>query len=288
MQGRIEVIFGADSPPYLVIQGAVVQSTASGWLGDRLRSLSSTLAAARKKVLFVPGEGFLLPGAVTNDGNPVASVSGELIAGIAFEKVLRRRFNPRDFGLYSAFCTHVDFPCALHKKSCLKELIDHHFEAYREGFPDNGLVEAAQEVQSRIFPFPIWGPGIATDPSRSLDALQAAVAKLDPVQKTQVVLLNGMHGAGIFVALATVTGINTFEQYKDFQSAGFAPDSEEEQFLRISSSFIDLFGSLASGCPGYAESATPKPKAAKSSKVGRGDSKGSAPKKSRRSENERR
>ena len=119
-------------------------------------------------------------------------------------------------------------------------------------FPDNGLVEVAKDVQSRLFPFAIWGPGIAADSARAIEGLYAAVAKLDAVQSTQVVLLNGMHGADIFLALATATGIITFEQYKNFQTAGFAPDSEEEQFLRISTSFIELFGDVAPLCRGYA------------------------------------
>ena len=134
----------------------------------------------------------------------------------------------------------------------MADLLKRHFDCYRGELPDNGLVVAAKEVQEKLFPYPIWGPGIEEPSARAIDALREAVGKLTPVQATQVVLLNGMHGANIFLALAAVTGIVSFEAYKDFQTSGFAPDSEEEQFVRISTSFIDLFGVIAPPCPGHA------------------------------------
>jgi hypothetical protein len=252
VQGEVSIASRNGGEMFLVIQGdSVPFSVLGGGLDERLKGVFPTLLAARKKVVLEDGL-YGLTGATTHEGNALSSVSKDLIEGIAFEKALRRRLNARDFGLYSAFCTHMDFPCALGTNSCIKEFLDNHFECYGGGFPDNGLVEVAQEVQNKLFPFPIWGPGIAVDSVRAIEALQAAVAKLDPVQATQVVLLNGMHGGSIFLTMATVTGIVTVDQYKDFQAADFAPDSEEEQFLRISTSFIELFGDVAPPCNGYA------------------------------------
>jgi hypothetical protein len=252
IQGRISIMPQNAGEMFLVIRGrAVLVSSLAGGLGDRLEKVSSILVAARKKVVFEDGR-YGIPSATTHGGNPLSSVSKNLIEGIAFEKALRRRLNARDFGLYSAFCTHMDLPCPLNKNSCLKEFLAAHFDCYGGDFPDNGFFEVAREVQNRLFPYPIWGPSIAADSRRAIDALQTAVAKLDPVQATQVVLLNGMHGADIFLALAAVTGIITFEQYRDFQTDDFAPDSEDEQFIRISASFIELFGDVAPPCPGHA------------------------------------
>jgi hypothetical protein len=253
VQGEISIASRIGGEMFLVIRGdAVPFSVLRGALDERLKRVAPTLTAARKKIVFENGR-YGIPGATTtHQDNPLSSVSKDLIEGIAFEQALRRRLYGRDFGLYSAFCTHVDFPCALHKQSCIKELLDRHFECYGEGFPDNGLVEVALEVQNKLFPFPIWGPGIAADSARAIEALQSAVAKLDPVQTTQVVLLNGMHGGNVFLTMAAVTGIVTFDKYKEFQTSNLAQASEEEQFLRISTSFIELFGDVAPPCPGYA------------------------------------
>jgi hypothetical protein len=169
VQGHIHVISGRSGELCLVIQGdAVPFSSFDGGLGERFLGVTVTLAAVRKKVVSENGH-YGISGAATHNGNPLTSVSKDLVEGIAFEKTLRRSLNARDFGLYSAFCTHMDFPCALHKQNCIKELLDRHFECYGQEFPDNGLVEAAQEVQSRLFPFPIWGPGIVTDSAQAIE-----------------------------------------------------------------------------------------------------------------------
>jgi hypothetical protein len=259
VQGRISIASQVGSEMFLVIDGdAIPFSVLGAGIDERLKRTSPMLITARKRVVFEKGQ-YEIPGAKTHHGNPLSSVSRDLIEGISFEKLLRRRLNARDLGLYSAFCTHADFPCALGKRNCIKELLDRHVDRYGQDFPDNVLGAVAPEVQRRLFPFTIWEPGVTIDSARAMDALQAAVAKLDSVQATQVVLLNGMHGANIFLALATVTGILTFDQYKDFQTADFAPDSEEEQFLRISTSFIELFGEVAP-CRDHAANRKPKGK----------------------------
>jgi hypothetical protein len=236
VDGELLLAIRNDAVPFTVLQGGLAQ---------KLRKLPSMLDTARKKAVR-EGDRYSLPRAKTFSGNPVASESGDLIAGIALEKALRRRLNASHFGLYSAFCTHADFPRALHRASCIEEIIENHAEAYGNNFPDDGRLEIAKQVQDRLFPFPIWAPGIPWDAGRAKKGLQAAVSKLDAVQATQAELLNGMHGGDIFLALAAVTGIVTFEQYKEFQTDGLQPDSEREQFLRISTSFIELFGETAS------------------------------------------
>lgn len=257
--GAISVASGFASGEMLLVicnEDAVPFSVLDAGLGERFLRTTGVLAAARKKVILDEGTGhYELPGAKTHDGNPVSSLSKDLMDGIAFERSLRRRLNARDFGLYSAFCSHMDFPCALHSKSCIREFVDQIREWPSPSSPEwhtNGFRDLALEVQEKLFPFPIWAPSVAQfDSARAADGLEKAIAKLSPAQATQVVLLNGMHGADIFLALATVTGIRTFEHYQRFVTADTPIGSEPEQFIRISASFIELFGAIAPPCPGY-------------------------------------
>jgi hypothetical protein len=253
VQGRIEIMPQARGEMFLVIRGsAVLLSSLAAGLEERIKRVSSTLATARKRVVCEDGR-YLIPGATTHHGNPLSSVSKDLIEGIAFEKVLRRRLNARNFGLYSAFCTHVDSPCALHDMDRIKEFVDTDLTPESVDRADSSFRKVARAVQRRLFPYPVWGRGIKIDSAKACDALHAAVAKLNPVQATQVVLLNGMHNAHILLALAVVTGLASFEYYKAVASDGYPPDSEEMQSLCVSASFIQLFGEVAGGCSGHAD-----------------------------------
>jgi len=242
VQEGVGILPGEES--FLMLgDGAVPFSVLGEGLSQRLLKTAKALAAARKKVVFEEGA-YTIPEAATSEGNAVLSASKALIEGIAMERSLRRRLNAQDFGLYSAFCTHVDSPCALDEISCLKDLLGSHFAFYEDDFSDSGMVDAAAEVQRQLFPYPIWGPDIAVNAASRTKALKAAVKRLTPAQATQVVLLNGMHEANVFVALGVATGIISYEWYKELQTVSFEPDSEEEQFVRISASFIELFGAV--------------------------------------------
>jgi hypothetical protein len=213
-------------------------------LGARMLRTGGILDRARKRVVSKSGV-YTLDGANTHGGNPVSSKSRGLIEGIAFERALLRRLSATStFGVYSAFCTHRDFPCPLERKSCLKEMVVSHFGFYDAHAPSEDFLQMALTVQDSLFPYRIWDADSKVPVDRAIEALAVVVSKLDPVQRTQWVLLNGMHAGSLFLQLATLTGVITHEDYRRFQTQYYQPDSQEEQWLRSTSSYIELFGDL--------------------------------------------
>jgi len=213
-------------------------------LGARMLRTGGILDRARKRVVSKSGV-YTLDGANTHGGNPVSSKSRGLIEGIAFERALLRRLSATStFGVYSAFCTHRDFPCPLERKSCLKEMVVSHFGFYDAHAPSEDFLQMALTVQDSLFPYRIWDADSKVPVDRAIEALAVVVSKLDPVQRTQWVLLNGMHAGSLFLQLATLTGVITHEVYRRFQTQYYQPDSQEEQWLRSTSSYIELFGDL--------------------------------------------
>jgi len=213
-------------------------------LADRMLHAGKILNTARRRVASKNGV-YTLAGAKTNAGNPVSSKSRGLIEGIAFERSLLRRLSAtKTFGVYSAFCTHRDFPCALKKKSCLQEMVETHFEHFDAIRPSEDFLQTIITVQDTLFPYRIWGADSKVSVDRAIAALAMVVSKLDPVQRTQWVLLNGMHGGSLFLQLAVLSGVITYEDYRQFQTQDDQPDSQEEQWLRSTTSYIELFGEL--------------------------------------------
>jgi hypothetical protein len=104
-------------------------------------------------------------------------------------------------------------------------------------------------VQDTLFPYKIWGVDSKMPVARAISALVVVVSKLDPVQRTQWVLLNGMHGGSLFLQLAVLSGIITYDDYRQFQTQDYQPGSREDQSLRSTTSYIELFGELGSAGP---------------------------------------
>jgi hypothetical protein len=100
------------------------------------------------------------------------------------------------------------------------------------------------EVQKQLLSEPIWGKGIHMRFDQAAPILAAGMAKLTGAQRTQFILMNGMHEAGLFSAAATVLGVCSFDQYRDYISQGMAADSPEEQERRIAIAYIRLLGEL--------------------------------------------
>jgi hypothetical protein len=164
--------------------------------------------------------------------------------GIAFERSLLRRLSAKQFGLYSAFCTHRDFPCALAQKSCLKEMVEAHFEQFDARAHSEDFLQMIMAVQEALFPYRIWGKDEKVPVDSAIEALAVVVSKLGRVQRTQWVLLNGMHGGSLFLQLAVISDVIAWEDYRRFQTQNYQPDSPEEQSIRSSASYIELFGEL--------------------------------------------
>jgi hypothetical protein len=214
-----------------------------GSMADRMFRAAEILNTSRKRVVSESGL-YTVAGAKTQGGNPVSSKSRLLTEGIAFERSLLHRLSAKEFGLYSAFCTHRDFPCALDKKSCLKEMLENDFEFYEANPPSGDVLRVVMTVQDSFVGCRIWEPGAHMPIKQAVEALAGALSKLHPVQRTQMVLLNGMHGGNALLHLALLTGMVAFDSYTQFRTAEYQPDSEDEQWIRSTASYIQLFGDL--------------------------------------------
>jgi hypothetical protein len=234
------------SGPLGLLTGEVcflLNGSAGSSIGDRMIRAAEVLNTARKRVVCENGH-YVVADAKTQGGKPVSSKSCLLMDAIAFERSLRRRFSAKQFGLYSAFCTHRDFPCALDKKSCLKQMVEAHFEQFDAGAHSEDFLQMIMAVQEALFPYRIWGKDEKVPVDRAIEALAAVVSKLGRVQRTQWVLLNGMHGGSLFLQLAVISDVIAWEDYRRFQTQNYQPDSPEEQSIRSSASYIELFGEL--------------------------------------------
>ena len=234
------------SGPLGLLTGEVcflLNGSAGSSIGDRMIRAAEILNTARKRVVCENGH-YVVAGAQTQGGKPVSSKSSRLMDGIAFERSLLRRLSAKQFGLYSAFCTHRDFPCALDKKSCLKEMVEAHFEQFYAGAHSEDFLQMIMAVQEALFPYRIWGKDEKVPVDSAIEALAVVVSKLGRVQRTQWVLLNGMHGGSLFLQLAVISDVIAWEDYRRFQTQNYQPDSPEEQSIRSSASYIELFGKL--------------------------------------------
>ena len=234
------------SGPLGLMTGGVcfhLDGSAGAPLADRMLRAAKVLNTARKRVVCENGH-YVVAGAQTQGGKPVSSKSSRLMDGIGFERSLLRRLSAKQFGLYSAFCTHRDFPCALDKKSCLKEMVEAHFEQFYAGAHSEDFLQMIMAVQEALFPYRIWGKDEKVPVDSAIEALAVVVSKLGRVQRTQWVLLNGMHGGSLFLQLAVISDVIAWEDYRRFQTQNYQPDSPEEQSIRSSASYIELFGEL--------------------------------------------
>ena len=221
----------------------LLNGSAGSSIGDRMIRAAEILNTARKRVVFEDGH-YVVTDAKTKGGNSVSSKSLLLMVGISLERSLLRRLSAKQFGLYSAFCTHRDFPCALDQKSCLEGMVKAHFEHFDAIPPSEDFLQMIMTVQDKLFPYRIWGKDSKVSVDSAIEALAAVVSKLRRVQRTQWVLLNGMHGGSLFLQLAVISGVITWEDYRQFQAQAYQPDSPEEQSIRSSASYIELFGEL--------------------------------------------
>lgn len=190
---------------------------------------------------------FILPRSKTYHGNPVSSEFRRLIEAIAFEKALHGKLDAHRFGIYSAFCTLRDFPLSQEMTStCLHDLVLGQFQYDPESLPEFAL-DIFDGVQHKLLSSPIWGIHVKVSLDQAVAILAEGMAKLSQAQRTQFILMNGMHKAGLFLPLAAVTGQITFEEYAGLKTYELAPDSGEEQQLRIETAHIELLGWCARG-----------------------------------------
>jgi hypothetical protein len=210
----------------------------------KLVAEAALLEKAATKVREVDSR-YRLPRLRTPAGHPVESDSRQLVEGIAFEATIYPKLIAGNFGLFSAFCTSRDFETFLEMSDeLLRELLESQFNCEPETVTDE-LHELFMKTQRQLFARPFWGRGIKLALQDAVPILARGMATLSRHQRAQLVLANGMHGAGLLLTLATVTGIGSFEYYADQVCLDFQPDSPEEQDRRTQIAYLRLYGEVA-------------------------------------------
>jgi len=203
-----------------------------------------TYSIAKSKVKFTDGL-YVLPRSKSYTGKSVASESRRLIEAIAFERELFKKLNPQRFGIYSAFCTWKDF-CedVIKPRSFFEELVDGQL-IYDANSDDYGsFMDLALNFQDTLLSKRIWGKGINVTREKATDIIQDGLSRLTSIQLAQFTLMNGMHASGLFLPLAQVLGLNSWETYIQWKTECYQPDSTEEQRLRTETAIIKMLGDL--------------------------------------------
>ena len=202
------------------------------------------LKIAKSKVVSENGL-HVLPKAKSHTGLPVSAKSIKLIQAISFEKECRKKLNARKFGIYSAFCTWRDFIYG-HEvdRGMVEEAVIGQLEFDADEYDYGDFMPLAMEVQEVLFSKPIWGRGISIATNEAIEITYEAIQKLSSIRWAQWQLMNGMHEGGLFLPLAQVLGLNSWEQYMRWKTEQFQPDSSEEQAIRTEAMFIKMLGDI--------------------------------------------
>ena len=210
----------------------------------KLQADIKLLEKAQEKVC-ARGQGFYIHRLETAAGHPAESSSQALLEAIAFEKTTRPRMNAENFGIFSAYCSYRDFDVSIRMEdSLIRELLAGQF-AYNPEELSKEIHDLFLKTQQLILSQPIWGRGIVMDISEAVPILATGMASLTRTQRVQLILMNGMHAAGLFLPLATILGLCDFEEYAHQMCEWWQPDSPEEQDRRKEIAYIRLYGELA-------------------------------------------
>jgi len=188
---------------------------------------------------------FTYDGIRTVAGHEIRHQSRRLVEAIAFERETLPELEAGNFGIYSAFCTYRDFDMPVEMPDDLMQSLVAGQWVYEAGDVTAEVMQLFLETQRRLLSQPIWGAGIDMPEPEAARIVAEGMRKLPIEKRVQFVLMNGMHEAGLFLPLAVLAGCITFEQYVQFMTQGFAPDSCEEQGRRTEAAFISLYGDLA-------------------------------------------
>lgn len=201
------------------------------------------LERARAKVR-AANAGFEVSGAVTSRGFPVVPEQRSLAEAIAFERETRNVLEPRNFGVYSAFCTWRDFLCEdpLKKKDIAAGIAQEMVSWNPETIGDDAYWESVFAIQERMWGERIWGPDVEVEEDVVFDRFLRTFERLSSIEFAQFVLMNSMHQGGPFHALATIFWLIDFDGYTYWRTREFQPDSPQEQEIRTHTAFIQLLG----------------------------------------------
>lgn len=216
---------------------------------NKLKKEAGLLEIAREKLHEEDGL-FFISDARTPAGNPVKSPCRALIEAIAFERVALGGLDAGNFGIFSAYCTQVDFePPREMPADLIRSLVASLNENGDCLWDRAGRTEAFFQVQDLLFSKPIWGPQAKVTAAEAEQILAEGMARLSVSQRVQFVLMEGMHGTGLLLPLCVVSGLTSFQEYASITCRSFQPDAPEEQDRRRETAFIKLFGELSNTEP---------------------------------------
>jgi hypothetical protein len=130
-------------------------------------------------------------------------------------------------------------------RSFFEELVDDQFIYDAEEDIYGSFMDLAILVQDELLSKRIWGKSIKVDRDEAVSIIQDGFSRLSDIQLAQFTLMNGMHSAGLFLPLAQVLGLNSWDTYIKWKTQPYKPDSEEEQSIRTETAIIKMLGELS-------------------------------------------
>lgn len=216
-----------------LLQGDELPDEILSQMSEDIKQLLSAQSQIR-----VEGNEFIVPNVATHGGHAVQHSSRELMEAIQFELLINGELDPRNFGVYSAYCTYRDF---VHGKGSplvrAEGLVDGQLEYEPERVNDQ-YVDLAEQIQEACLGKVFWGRDVEVDRDEFVSAVHETLNELSELQQTQFVLSSGMQNDGLFLPLGLASRVLPYEGYVHFQTLSFQPDSPEEQDLRTDASII--------------------------------------------------
>ncbi len=211
----------------------------------RMREDREFLEKARSLVKEENGMHFLEGNVLkTQGGHRIEHESRALLEAIAFEKITTKRLSAKYFGIFSAYCTYRDFALSTELTDVVLDELLETLKIKSNAHQSPGLRDMFVRVQEHLWGHEIWRNGLLVPAAQARFDLALAMSSLTRSQRTQFILMNGMHGGPVFLCLAVIHGFCTFEEYTDAISAPYQADSLEEQEVRKAVSYMALFGCL--------------------------------------------
>jgi hypothetical protein len=229
---------------FLLHSDGIGCAVAQGFIA-KMREDGECLEKARSLVKEENGMHFLEAKVLkTQAGHCIKHESRALLEAIAFEKITTKRLSAKYFGIFSAYCTYRDFALSTELTDVVLDELLETLKIKSHAQQSPGLRDMLARVQQHLLGYEIWRNGLLVPTAQARFDLALAMISLTRSQRTQFILMNGMHGAPVFLCLAVIHGFCTFEEYTDVISAPYQADSVEEQEVRKAVSYMALFGCL--------------------------------------------
>lgn len=226
--------------------------TESGWPAEFVGAIEEDIRILEKcqaQIELKDGL-FYLADIKTPAGYSVASNCRDFIEAIAFERSIMANLDPQQISAFGIYCVWRDL--IVEEKlpiNYCEQLVKNQFQYSAEDYDGSPFLDLAMEAQEALLDKPIWGlkgdEAIEIDVHEATAILSAGMSKLNGYQMTQFYGMDQLHQAGLFLPIAMVIGLLPWEQYIEWKTQGYQPDSDEEQSFRESTAFIKMIGDFS-------------------------------------------